>query len=56
MKGALFSWMNFPTTVDPVNEITRTLGCVTNGVPTFGPVPNTIFTTPGGTPKQKQVA
>src|SRR5262245_53275609 len=39
-----------PTSTDPVNDTTDTSGCFTSGAPTSGPVPNTRFTTPGGSP------
>ena len=39
-----------PTCVEPVNETTRTASSVVIGVPTSGPSPVTMFTTPGGTP------
>ena len=39
-----------PTLVEPVNDTTRTAGSVVIGVPTSGPSPVTMLTTPFGTP------
>ncbi len=39
-----------PTSVEPVNEITLTLGWRISGSPTLRPLPVTILTTPSGTP------
>jgi hypothetical protein len=39
-----------PTWVEPVNDTTRTASSVVIGVPTSGPSPVTMFTTPFGIP------
>lgn len=40
----------------PVKEMRGTSGWDTRASPTLGPVPNTIFTTPGGTPGWETVS
>ena len=47
------AWILCPTAVLPVNDIKGTLGCLTSASPARGPTPNTIFTTPGGTPEMQ---
>ena len=42
--------MPSPTGTLPVNEIARTPGCSTSGVPTAEPRPITTFRTPAGSP------
>ena len=44
------SVITWPVTVEPVNEITGTSGCLTMAAPALGPVPITKLTTPGGKP------
>ena len=39
-----------PTSVDPVNDTFRTLGCVTNASPTTEPLPGKTCRAPGGKP------
>src|ERR1700741_3220116 len=39
-----------PTSLDPVKEMARTLGCSTSGAPASGPKPVTMLTTPSGSP------
>ncbi len=44
--------MVLPTTVDPVNEIFATSGCVLISGPTTSPLPVTMLKTPGGKPAE----
>src|SRR5262245_56623253 len=39
-----------PTSVEPVNDTSRTPGCSVNGAPAPSPVPMTTLITPAGTP------
>lgn len=48
--GALSCVMRSAVGWLPVKEMRGTSGWDTRASPTLGPVPNTIFTTPGGTP------
>lgn len=48
--GALLSVMRWAVSVLPVKEIRGTSGWHTRASPALAPVPNTTFTTPGGTP------
>ena len=52
-KGAEMAWILCPTAVLPVNDIKGTFGCLTSASPARGPTPNTMFTTPGGTPEMQ---
>ena len=52
-KGAEMAWILCPTAVLPVNDINGTFGCLTSASPARGPTPNTMFTTPGGTPEMQ---
>ena len=45
-----------PTDTEPVNEIARTCGCSTSGVPTSEPRPTTTLKTPAGTPPSSRQA
>ena len=54
MKGALFSCMYCPILVEPVNEISLIRGWSTIAEPVMGPVPNVMFTTPGGRPRVRK--
>ena len=45
--------MRRPTVVLPVKLTAATSGCVTSGSPTPGPVPCTMFSTPGGKPMSR---
>lgn len=49
-KGALSSVMSRAVAVEPVKEMRGTSGWLTRALPALGPVPNTMLTTPGGTP------
>ncbi|MCY1402240.1 hypothetical protein D9M71_173770 [compost metagenome] len=40
--------MALPVPTEPVSDTMRTSGCDTSGLPTLGPRPSTMFTTPGG--------
>src|SRR4029079_16047068 len=44
-----------PTSVDPVNETTRTSAAAESASPTSPPPPVTRFTTPGGTPASSRI-
>ena len=44
-----------PTSVDPVNETTRTSALPIRALPTSPPPPVTRFTTPGGTPASARI-
>lgn len=50
--GALRSVMRWAVAVEPVKEINGTSGWPTRASPALGPVPNTMLTTPGGTPTE----
>src|SRR5262249_33058680 len=44
-----------PTSVDPVNETTRTCSLVESALPISSPPPVTRLTTPGGTPASSRI-
>jgi hypothetical protein len=44
-----------PTPSDPVNEMARTAGCATSGVPTAAPDPVTRLSTPFGSPASSRI-
>ncbi len=44
--------MSRAVAVEPVKEINGTSGWPTSASPALGPVPNTMLTTPGGTPAE----
>src|SRR4051812_3612103 len=48
--GAATLEISAPVFVPPVKEITGIPGCTVMALPTFGPVPCTIFKTPAGSP------
>src|SRR5687768_3656311 len=48
--GAAVLAISSPVFVPPVNDIALTSRCATIDAPTFGPVPWTILSTPGGSP------
>lgn len=54
--GALSSVIRSAVGWLPVKEMRGTSGWDTRASPTLGPVPNTIFTTPGGTPGWETVS
>ena len=45
-----FTWISFPTSVDPVNATLLTSGWLTIAAPAVGPKPGITFTTPSGKP------
>src|SRR5262249_45400281 len=53
--GAAFSETVRPTSVDPVNDTTRTASCCDNTLPISSPPPVTRLTTPGGTPASSRI-
>lgn len=52
-KGALSSVMTRAVAVEPVKEMRGTSGWLTRALPALGPEPNTMLTTPGGTPAHR---
>ncbi len=55
-SGAHVSATRLPVTVPPVNEMVPTFGCAVMAWPTFGPVPWTMLSTPGGRPASRQIS
>src|SRR5947209_8054995 len=52
---AASSAMPRPTSVDPVNEMTRGTGCRTNASPITRPAPTTTLRTPAGRPASSNI-
>src|SRR5437899_8452639 len=53
--GAAFSATVRPTSVEPVNDTTRTFSSTVSAVPTASPPPVTRLTTPRGTPASSRI-
>ena len=54
-RSAPTAAMPRPTPSEPVNEIARTSGCATSGVPTLAPEPVTRLSTPFGMPASSRI-
>ncbi|MNH18926.1 hypothetical protein D3C79_786470 [compost metagenome] len=46
--SAVLAMMLAPVAIEPVSDTMRTFGWLTSGVPTLGPRPKRIFSTPAG--------